>query len=58
MKVTIARCDLKCNEYEKAITEKENELSTEGIIELMYLSYINDTKGSITNEKNPVIPLF
>ena len=58
MKVTIARCDLKCNEYENAIIENETELSTEGIIELMYLIYINDTKGSITNEKNPIIPLF
>lgn len=50
LKVTIARCDLKCNEYEKAITEKENELSTEGIIELMYLIYKNEMKGSIINE--------
>ena len=50
MKVTIARCDLKCNEYENAIIENETELSTEGIIELMYLIYKNDMKGSITNE--------
>lgn len=50
LKVTIERCDLKCNEYENAITENETELSTEGIIELMYLIYKNKMKGSIINE--------
>ena len=46
MKVTIKRSDLKCNNYENAITENEFELSTQGIIEFMYSIYKKEKKGN------------